>query len=373
VINVARLPDTSKLRVRPGKNFQEAHPNLDVTKATVLAEPVFVLPDGRVLEADVLFNPRIAQVTGWVGFGSLVAGGYCLWKGFRAPRRRPRRTGAKKNERPTPLSPAAAYDRLAREQELSLHPFSWKLVLARFLYREMYLFPVMIGVVIFLYAAVQAFQKGKSDVFAFCLVITVLLVYGLFHFTFMSVGALFQRISGFAVYHSGIRWQQGSQTHAALWQDIAEVYRAEVRCFSRGGEMRNTFSTLKLKLYDGRVLRMSADTYGNFEALAHAVQSTHGGWIAAVKRQELEEHGEAWFGDIAVCNDGLVLNGRFYNWAEIQKYEVENGSLNFYHQGGLFSSKTSFPLLSIPNSSALLSLLAEDLTQVIRGRRKVVV
>jgi hypothetical protein len=367
----SRLPDSSQLRVRPGKTIQAAYPKTELSKVTVLVEPVFVLPEGTVLGADVLFNSRLAGTGGWLGFGTLILSGFCLWRGCRTPPHRSRRAGARANERPTPPPPPGAYTRLARERELSLHPFAWRLVLERVCHRGGYLLLFLGGAGFFIYVAVRAIVAGQPGVFLFGTLIALFLFYfGLF-VTFMSVGALLRHCNGFAVYSSGIRWQVGDATHAALWEDIAELYRAEVRCF-RNGVPTNTFSTMTLKLYDGRVLKMSADTYGNFECLADNVASAHGGWMGAVKRHELAAHGQATFGPVTVCEDGLALHGTFYPWGELEKYEIENGTLTVFRVGTFFFWKTAIPLMSIPNSSALLSLLG-DLNQVIRGRRRVTV
>jgi hypothetical protein len=373
VLCVAKLSDTSTLRVRPGKTYRAAHPDYDASKATVLAEPAFVLPGGRVLRADILFDPQIPQRLGWVGFGGLVLGGLCLWRGFRTPRTEVRRTSKrkKKGARPTPPAPAEAYARLAREQELGRYPFSWQQVFMRMFQRGGCLLFGLFGACFFLYLAGQAWNDHRPELLGLFVVLSGVLCFLGFYLTFMSVGALFQGISEFIVHSSGIRWQKGSKTHAALWEDIAEVYRAEVRCFRRG-QMTNTFSTMTVKLYDGQVLKMSADTYVCFEALAQSVESAHGGCIAAVKHRELVEEGEATFGVVTLCRDGLILHGTFYPWEKLGDYETENGRIHFYHRGAFFATRTTIPVRSIPNCAALLTLLA-DMHQVIRGRRTVTV
>jgi hypothetical protein len=372
VLCVARLPEDSRLRVGLTRTFQTANPKTDLGKVTVLAEPTYVLPGGLVLRADVLFDPTIARATAWAGFIGFIVGGFCLWRGCRSPQIRVHRGKVKEGERPTPAPPPEAYERLAQERELSLHPFAWRLVFNRAMHRGGILFFCLLGIGFLIFTAAQAFKTGKVEVIGFSVVLSLLLFYVGLYATFMSVGALFQGISGFAVYPSGIRWQEGKKTRSALWEDIAEVYRTETRLYSARGELRNSVSTMLLRLYDGRVLKMSADTYGDFEILAHNVQSAHGGWIAAVKRQELAEHGQATFGPIALCDDGVVLHGRLYPAEELGKYEIENGSIHFYHPGRIFFSRTTIPLLSVPNSAAMVSLLA-DLQHVVRGRRKVAV
>lgn len=157
----------------------------------------------------------------------------------------------------------------------------------------------------------------------------------------------------------------GDNNSYALWQDIAEVYRREYRGFSNGA-LQVSISTMTLKLYDGRTLKITGHGFENFEIMALEVEKAHQGWMAAVKRAELAEEGEAAFGPVAIRRDGLTLRGSFYPWSDVGYYEIENGHINFFRNNAM---KVSFALDTIPNSMALFIIL-EDLVQVIRGRAK---
>ncbi|MCI0640897.1 MAG: hypothetical protein L0Y72_13610 [Gemmataceae bacterium] len=368
VLVASKFDSRSMFFMRTGKTFQSAHPIEESSKLTVLTEPVFVLPNGDVIEAEILLGEYTTTIAwGAVAF-SLIVGIFCLWNGLRSGRA----TKSNANARPTAPLPKEAYDKLEREQELSLHPFSWRLILHRAGNRAGFLLLYWGGALLFVFVGVSALKQGRVDYLVISLALSALLFLAGVYSTFMSGGTLFQGIDGFAVYPSGLRWTKADKTHAALWQDIAEVYRDDT-IFFMNGVRQDRVSRMRLKLYDDQEIRLAADTYGDFDVLADAIQRGHQGWMAAVKRQALAKEGEAHFGAVVIRRDGLVLHGELYAWEDIEKYEIENAHINFFHIGAWFFPKTSIALSSIPNSLALLSILAEDLPQVIRGRRKALV
>src|SRR5262249_40216557 len=145
------------------KTFQEAYPTTDLGKVIVLTEPAYTLPGGKVLDADTLFNPRSSRIAGWIGLAGLAVGSFCLWRTFRTPRLAPR-AGRGKNERPTPPPLADAYALLARERELSLHPFAWRLVLIRACGRMSGLLLGLAGVIFCLFMGFGGLKTGKPEV-----------------------------------------------------------------------------------------------------------------------------------------------------------------------------------------------------------------
>ncbi len=326
-----------------------------------LSEPVFVLFNGELIEVQTLLAETTTQyLYGGLG-GAILLGIVCflVFGLLDRPVKKPRPT----------IPSQAAYNRLASEPELSLHPFSWQLVQQRLWKQGGAFFGGMICVVILLAIGSHASKDGHTGVAAFMYLGSLMFGGASLCLLFMCVRALTQGISGIQVSQSGLSWLRGGKTEYALWEDIAEVYRVENRLF-RNGQLEDTCSRLTVKLFDGRDFGFSADTFVDFPTLAENIQALHGGWILDLKNQELSQYGEATFGDkVTMRRDGLVLNGSFYHWTDLDYFQVENGALVFRLNRYVFYAKINIALGTIPNYLALLSLLQDK--GLLLSRRKV--
>jgi hypothetical protein len=353
VLVTTPLPEGSLWKVRAGDSPRRAGPRIDPGRVTFVTDPVLEVGGFTLLSADVLLEPSTVGTARTVAGGAFTVGTFCLLVLFWG-RRRCVPDAPRQAVPPPDLSDHA---RLTDETPLSVHHFSWSLLVrsqgSRLAGAAFCGGAALIG----LAAIVRLLLKGEVTAAGVWGLVTLFIAVTGLRLACAAPGVLLRGAFAVAVFPGGLRWWRGRQTYTALWPDIASVWHYDP---SVNGQSKRPDRVLTLILHGGRRLAFSEDTLTDYDAFAATVLNVHGELMLEVKRQELADYREARFGSaIALRPDGVAVWGQFLPWAKLERLEVANGKLMLFRRRSLLQRCVDVPVDGIPNAAVLFTLLRE--------------
>jgi hypothetical protein len=220
-----------------------------------------------------------------------------------------------------------------RETGGAFFRFTWAFLLLAFISAGL---AVMFATVLPRHQQVSGYiAAAVCGVIAVALLITAFVVYG----------GLIKEVS---LYFDRIEWKEGGRKVSVAWEDVRQVYRAEIY-------LNNTLNRRDVTIHAGRHKATFTYILSNWKALAEHIQEyTHPHlWAEAVA--DFNAGNKVRFGkDVAVSRDGLTVEGKSSRWEDVREVMVRNGNLVVRVGRGDYRASS---LADIPNYHVLLSLL----------------
>jgi hypothetical protein len=244
----------------PDETFRKAHPEVDPERVTLLfLNPNIEFAGVIWLTEDMIFdraNARKAQGLGWGLIALAAISGLLLV----------REAGRRTVEGPRPTPPANEPElrrQLLDEQPLSVHSFQLLGAIGESL-ACLFCAVVSLGATFFC-LALSGTPGGQVALKVLAVLFALLMFAGVFFFLYLAVRPFIGGALRIAIFPSGLRWWTLLGPRAALWSDIAQVYRAS--SIRSGVRM----DSLDIRLYSGRGLHFTHRTLSDYEAFAQTV------------------------------------------------------------------------------------------------------
>jgi hypothetical protein len=154
------------------------------------------------------------------------------------------------------------------------------------------------------------------------------------------------------LFPEGIVWLQGGQWRGWLWEEIEEVYRAEVRV--NGG------ISVKHVILKGGGRKVTLQyALSRWDKMADAIQMEITSCLLPQARADYDSGEELRFGSVSISQDGLRIEKSNVAFDEIKNIEIGNGSVIVYLSGRKGACKVA-SFSEIANSFVFLKLLEES-------------
>jgi hypothetical protein len=230
--------------------------------------------------------------------------------------------------------------------------------MANFLiYFKWYLIQLALTVLVAAYALLETQTHPQSNLWVLGIISGGAGVGLVFYLAYRQI----QRVRWVAVSEQVLSWEDRLGVHECALNEIRDVYRSEtVSTFNDMWAHHQLKVTLTMT--KGRTLKLDMGIAGISE-LCDLIQS-----ISADNRPSgadgvIDDRGET-FGPLTVFQDGLLMKGRKYPWADIRSYEIEEGYVTIHPYMKKGCQKGVFLLSKIPNYPHFLELM-----ETMSGRR----